>query len=679
MPLFRDYSIKGKLTAISMLASCGALMLTCAAFITYDQISVRRDMIRELETTARIIGANSASSLSFADDASAAATLKTLAAQPHIVAACIYNPAGDVFATYRQSAVVNPHMATEHADLLDRPWPATRSDHAAFTRKTLELFHVIHFSNEAIGTIYLRSDLHELHGRLAHHIGIAGLILLASLLSAWLLTNRLQHVISAPVKRLVATAGKIGEGRDYALRATKDANDEIGALVDGFNQMLSQIEKSDAELKAAQRELEQRVEHRTEELRASEERIRLIVDTAFDAIVTTDARGRITAWNRQAETTFGWSSAEAIGHDLVDTVVAEPDREACRQRLRRFLESRDSAALSRRVEITALHRDGHQLPVELAISPVHIGDAVLFSAFLRDITEAKRADAELKQIHRQLLDTSRQAGMAEVATGVLHNVGNVLNSVNVSATLVSDLVRRSKAANVAKLRDLIDQHRADLARFLTEDPKGTMIPAYLGSLADSLATEQSTIVSELDSLHKNIGHIKDIVSMQQNYAKTFGVVETVSVPDLVEDALRMNAGSLARHDVDVARQYDGRPVITVEKNKVLQILVNLVRNAKYACDESGRIDKLITLRIRVEPSGVSIAVIDNGVGISAENLTRVFAHGFTTRKQGHGFGLHSGALAARELGGSLTAHSDGPGKGATFILKLPLSPEPDPS
>jgi len=265
--------------------------------------------------------------------------------------------------------------------------------------------------------------------------------------------------------------------------------------------------------------------------------------------------------------------------------------------------------------------------------------------------------------------------MAEVATGVLHNVGNVLNSVNVSATLVSDLVRRSKAPNLGKLRDLIEQHRADLGRYLTEDAKGRMIPAYLGTLADSLANEHKTIVAELESLHKNIGHIKDIVSMQQSYAKTSGVVETLSVPDLVEDALRMNAGSLARHDVDVIREYDGRPVVTVEKNKVLQILVNFIRNAKYACDESGRIDKKITLRTHADATGVSISVADNGVGIPPDNLTRIFAHGFTTRKHGHGFGLHSGALAARELGGSLTVHSDGIGKGSVFTLKLPFSQE----
>ncbi|HEY9249566.1 MAG TPA: PAS domain-containing sensor histidine kinase, partial [Rariglobus sp.] len=288
-----------------------------------------------------------------------------------------------------------------------------------------------------------------------------------------------------------------------------------------------------------------------------------------------------------------------------------------------------------------------------------------------DLTAIKTTEAELEAAHKQVVATSHQAGMAEVATSVLHNVGNVLNSVNVSATLVADQVRRSKVANIRKLSDLLNQHQADLGDYLTNDPKGKIIPAYLVTLKDDLAKEQSAILAELDSLHKNIGHIKDIVAMQQSYAKTSGVVETVSVPDLIEDALRMNAGSLARHDVDIAREYFVRPVVTLEKNKVLQILVNLVRNAKYACDESGRIDKLLTIRLTADDHDVSIAVIDNGVGIPSANLNQIFAHGFTTRKHGHGFGLHSGALAAKELGGSLSAHSDGPDLGATFTLKLP--------
>ena len=142
--------------------------------------------------------------------------------------------------------------------------------------------------------------------------------------------------------------------------------------------------------------------------------------------------------------------------------------------------------------------------------------------------------------------------------------------------------------------------------------------------------------------------------------------------------LRMNAGSLARHDVDLLRDYEARPVVTLDRHKVVQILINLIRNAKYACDESGRVDKLITIRTSTTEHSVRVAVVDNGVGIPPENLIRIFSRGFTTRKGGHGFGLHSGAIAAKEMGGSLVAQSEGPGHGATFTLELPYKPEPPP-
>ena len=136
----------------------------------------------------------------------------------------------------------------------------------------------------------------------------------------------------------------------------------------------------------------------------------------------------------------------------------------------------------------------------------------------------------------------------------------------------------------------------------------------------------------------------------------------------------MNAAALARHGILVGRDYQDVPVISVDKHKILQILVNLIRNAKYAIETAGKRDKRLAISIRSnERNMVQITITDNGIGIAQENLTRIFSHGFTTKRDGHGFGLHSGALAAKEMGGSLSASSEGPGKGATFILELPLS------
>jgi len=293
----------------------------------------------------------------------------------------------------------------------------------------------------------------------------------------------------------------------------------------------------------------------------------------------------------------------------------------------------------------------------------------------KDITAIKEAEARLGQAHKDLVETSRQAGMAEVATSVLHNVGNVLNSVNISSTLISDKIRKSRVGNMAKAAALILAHKDDLPGFFTRDAKGQQLPDYLSNLAIHLADEQEEILQELSQLNANIEHIKEIVAMQQNYARVSGILESLNLADLIEDALRMNAGALERHQVRVVRELDRTLTVTVEKHKVLQILVNLIRNAKYALDDGAPPEKRMTLRLAAGAGDqVSISVIDNGVGIPAENLTRIFNHGFTTRKAGHGFGLHSGGLAARELGGSLTVQSDGPGQGACFTLEFPREP-----
>jgi len=289
-----------------------------------------------------------------------------------------------------------------------------------------------------------------------------------------------------------------------------------------------------------------------------------------------------------------------------------------------------------------------------------------------DITERVEADERERNLQQQLRDSSRQAGMAEVAINVLHNIGNVLNSMNISATLVSDKIRNSKAAGLGKVARLLQQHAADLGAFISTDEHGKHLPVYLDQLSEQLMLDQRGTLEELDSLRKNVDHIKDIVVMQQSYSKLVGVPERLTVASLVEDALRMNSGAFSRHGVSLKCEFENVPDIVVEKHKVLQILINLLRNAKYACEASARTDKQVLICIANRAGGVRIAVTDNGIGIQPEHMTRIFSHGFTTKKNGHGFGLHSGALAAKDLGGALRVESAGLGTGATFTLDLPL-------
>jgi ligand-binding sensor domain-containing protein/signal transduction histidine kinase len=289
-----------------------------------------------------------------------------------------------------------------------------------------------------------------------------------------------------------------------------------------------------------------------------------------------------------------------------------------------------------------------------------------------EIEARERMQQEVLRTHQKFMEVSRMAGMSEIASSVLHNVGNVLNSVNVSTSLVIESVRKSRVANLSKLTSLLQEHEHDLGAFLTTDPKGRQVPPYLAALSQQLLDDKALTLKELESLQENVEHIKEIVAMQQNYAKVFGVKEIVNIPSLVEDSLRINLGALERHEVRVIRDFQNVPPINVEKHKILQILINLLSNAKYACAQSSRADKKVTLRVANGNGTLKISVMDNGVGIPPENLSRIFNHGFTTRSDGHGFGLHGSALAAKELGGSLSVHSDGPGRGASFTLELPM-------
>jgi PAS domain S-box-containing protein len=397
------------------------------------------------------------------------------------------------------------------------------------------------------------------------------------------------------------------------------------------------------------------------------------------ALVACDVRGQVTHHNRAATELFGILAEDAPPSGARNpypltsevyradgtTPVPREDRPLARTLL---------GDKVRDAEFVILRPDGARRTVVSSAQRIagQGGQPLGALAVVEDITERRLAEEELERVHKQLLDASRQAGMAEVATNVLHNVGNVLNSVNVSASIVSERIRKSKCTGLARVATLLSQHASDMTTFMTSS-HGKHLPVYLQELAAELIAERDAASTELAELRGNVEHIKEIVAMQQSYARRAGVTDMIDIRTLVEDSLRMNEGAFSRHGVTLVRDFQEVPEITVDKHKVLQILVNVIRNAKYACDESSSADKRVTVRVRADPETMQVAVIDTGVGIPPENLERIFSHGFTTRKDGHGFGLHSCALAAKELGGSLQGESPGPGQGATFTLTLPLT------
>jgi two-component system NtrC family sensor kinase len=293
-----------------------------------------------------------------------------------------------------------------------------------------------------------------------------------------------------------------------------------------------------------------------------------------------------------------------------------------------------------------------------------------------EIAAKDRAHKELAAAQERLIELSRKAGMAEVATGVLHNVGNVLNSVNVAATTVVDKLQQSRVGNLAAIAGLLKQHEADLAHFIQEDPKGCHVIPYLDKLGQQLQFEQQGMLSELDQLSHHVGHIKEIVAAQQSYATTAGFIEKISVEKLVDDAITISNDRLEKGCASIGRHFEPLPPLFTDRHKLLQIVLNLIRNAMDATRglPAERQEIQVHLR-RAGDSRFEVAVVDRGIGMQEETLTRIFQHGFTTKNGGHGFGLHSGALAAKALGGTLTATSEGLDRGATFVLNLPLRQE----
>jgi PAS domain S-box-containing protein len=429
---------------------------------------------------------------------------------------------------------------------------------------------------------------------------------------------------------------------------------------------IAAVDSAYADFEVDRKLMERSLELSSHELLEVNSEIRAIFQAIPDLVFRLDHEGTILSV--KAGTGGELPPRELAGHRIQECWLKDSGRNFS-EILRRVIDDKSMVSIEH-----SEGAPGSESFYEVRLVPL-LRDQVV--AIARNITQRKNAEAQLERMHKQLTSASRQAGMAEIANNVLHNVGNVLNSVNVSAGLIGDRTRDSKAQGLAKVVQLMNEHAADLGEFLTRDERGKVLPGYLHKLHVALSAEKRSIAEELHSLIKNIDHIKEIVATQQHYSGATSVVEPVQISELMEDALRMNAASMAQNQIAVIREFADVPALQLDKHLVLQILVNLIGNAGYAMDGVPDRSHHITLRTEIavfadEPR-LRILVKDDGEGIAPENLVRLFAHGYTTRKNGHGFGLHSCALAAREMAGSITADSDGRGKGATFTLDLPVN------
>jgi len=309
-----------------------------------------------------------------------------------------------------------------------------------------------------------------------------------------------------------------------------------------------------------------------------------------------------------------------------------------------------------------LTQSGALDPSILAMSIASVTFIILSIAFF--------ASNYKEAINQQQFEQARQLGMAEIAASVLHNVGNVLNSVNVSAHTIAEKIKPVQSSNLDKLSALLKEHKHDLADFITLDPKGKKVVEFIENLAEHERRSQQQFSDEMSHILTNIETIKNIISTQQNLSKTFGMENILSINELLDECLLIT-GLEIKDEIHVKKHYGNISPIVIDKVKVLQVVVNLLRNAKDALFESSNSTKTLSLKTIADNDKVTIEITDNGVGILPKNIDKVFYHGFTTKETGHGFGLHTCALLINELGGDISVKSDGFEKGATFTIHLP--------
>ncbi|MFA6186331.1 MAG: response regulator [Phycisphaerae bacterium] len=433
-----------------------------------------------------------------------------------------------------------------------------------------------------------------------------------------------------------------------------------------------------------------------DQLIKSEERYRRITDSITDyifSVVISQGRAAEFVHNDAAVAVTGYSWQELANDPSLWLEMIHKDD---RQKVSEYLDKCTRGQKVESFEYRIIRKDMALRWVKSTVVQ-HFnrnGQITSYDCLLQDITERKTAETEMKiakekaeeaqakleklnlqleTTYKKLMETAHSAGMAEVAADVLHNVGNALNSINVSAATVIEKLSKSEIENLTKLAELLCKYNGRLDDFLQNDPQGKHIPTYLSELSKHLTAQQNETIERLDAIIKNVSQVRDIVKMQQSYTGIDKHQDCVMLNELIENAIEINNAGLQRQGVEVIREYDDIGSILIDRQRCLQTLVNLIDNAEHSLSKSDSEPKVLKIRtLKTNGSKLRIEVCDNGIGIAPAELNSIFDRGFTTKQAGHGFGLHSSLLAIKDMQGSLIAQSDGLGKGAIFILELPL-------
>ncbi|MDJ0836559.1 MAG: ATP-binding protein [Acidobacteriota bacterium] len=526
---------------------------------------------------------------------------------------------------------------------------------------------------------------------LARTLGIMTLLCLIGLIFGIVVTLRQAANITHPLETLTSAADTIAGGNyDIAGSVNRiQSGDELQTLASSFAQMADDVKTSDEKLRAKNRELsmayekledlnrhlEDKVEERTKQLRESEQKFRTLFDQSADAILVSTEE-RFLDCNKAMLDMLGLESKEVFLAMLPGDIVPEelPEEIETYHGLEHYFDLARSEG-SQYFEWANKRIDGEVFPTEIVITSFTLNGENVMHMVLRDITERKKTESILKVTQQQLVETAHSAGMAEIATGVLHNIGNILNSVNISTEEIAGTLKSSKLKGFIKANEIVAQNVDNLGDFFTVHPKGRLIPGYYLSLGEAMHEEHHILTEEITDLVEKVSMMRDVISTQQNYAKATLYTDDILIQNIIEDSLKLQLASLQKQGVKVIKDYRINPRGSVPKVKLIHVLTNLIKNGKEAMYDNDRHnkDQRLEITLRELPNQqVEIQIVDNGCGIHRDHLEKIFNHGFTTKEQGHGFGLHTCANFMAEMGGNLSVESDGVDLGSRFTVRFPL-------
>lgn len=428
------------------------------------------------------------------------------------------------------------------------------------------------------------------------------------------------------------------------------------------------------EIQEFNRNLERKVVERTRHVKRSEERYQRAINAGKVGIWDWQVGSPVVYVASNLKVMLGFSATAEMRDLRVWLKLVHPKQR--KQFLRYMIRQVKGETIIYEGELRMRHKDGRWLWFFVRAATVRgkQGRPGRIYGSNTDITKRKEAELELVRAQEEALVNAHAAGKAEFATTVLHNIGNVLNSVNVDSLHIRKTLEGMRLQQMVMACKLLVEHRANLADYLINDERGSRLPEYLARVSAVVARDAGSLSRLSDDIAAKVDLMRDIIETQQSYATTTQGALPYDIKRLAEEALKVQMDSIRRRGVSLHQNFSEVPQVVVNSSKLIHVMINMLKNAVEAMEAVPENRRELTLTIKAARGRVILSIADTGMGIAPENLPKMFTYGFSTKKTGHGFGLHYCARTIEAMGGEVRVESAGVNKGATFIISFPAAP-----